>query len=235
MSGLDPKRTVGELVTERPARSRVFEQFRIDYCCGGRRPLEEVCGAVGVDTERVLEALRNADAEPAGEADRNWAAADSAELVDHILSVHHAFLRRELPRLGELIDKVVKAHGKRHAHLADLRATFLALREELQMHMAKEENVLFPAIVNRSAGPTCGSFDGPIRVMEHEHASAGRALEALRRLTRDYTPPADACNTHRAMLDGLAELEHDLHQHIHEENNVLFPRFTEPSTAPSAG
>lgn len=225
MTAVDPKRTVGELVTERPARSRVFEQFRIDYCCGGRRPLDDACRSAGVETDRVVEALRQADAGPADDDERNWAEADSSELVGHIVSVHHAFLRRELPRLRGLVDKVLEAHGSRHPELDDVRATYVALQAELDQHMMKEERILFPAIVEAQDGAPAGSFEGPIRVMEHEHVSAGRALDRLREVTRGYAPPEDACNTYRAMLDGLAELERDLHRHIHEENNVLFPRF----------
>ena len=227
MNAADLSRTVGELVAERPGRSRVLESFRIDYCCGGRKPLELACREAGADYDRVVEALERADSarDGRGEHDRVWAEAESRELVEHILSVHHTFLRRELPRLEGLIDKVVNAHGGKHVELPEVQATFRELHEELDSHMAKEENILFPAIVDRTAGLWCGSFDGPIGVMEHEHALAGRALEALKQLTRDYAPPADACNTYRAMLDGLAELERDLHQHIHEENNVLFPRF----------
>jgi regulator of cell morphogenesis and NO signaling len=226
MTALDPKRTVGELVTERPARSRVFEAFHIDYCCGGQRPLEEACKEASVGTRRVLEALQNADAKHADPGERNWAEAGSAELIEHILSVHHQFLRRELPRLDGLIGKVVEAHGRKRPELRDVRTVFLALRQELQSHMNKEENVLFPAVVGAEAAGSSGPFDGPIAVMEHEHAAAGRALASLRGLTGDYTPPADACNTYRAMLDGLIELERDLHQHIHKENNILFPRFS---------
>jgi regulator of cell morphogenesis and NO signaling len=229
MNAADIKRTVGELVVERPGRSRVLESFRIDYCCGGRKPLEVACREAGAEVERVVEALERADAAPRGrDHDRAWDEAESRELVEHIVSVHHELLRRELPRVGGLIEKVVRAHGSKHAELPEVQATFHELYEELESHMAKEENILFPAILDRAAGRWQGSFDGPIGMMEHEHVLAGQALEALRRLTRDYAPPADACNTYRAMLDGLAELEHDLHQHIHEENNILFPRFASP-------
>lgn len=230
MDPRDASRTVGELVTERPARSRVFEQFGIDYCCGGRRPLAAACHEAGVQPGRVLEALAEVDAATAGRDEQNWAETGSAELVEHILTVHHAFLRRELPRLSEMLDKVVEAHGANHPSLADVRTTYTALRAELEQHMFKEEQILFPAIVEPGGGSPCfGTFDGPIGVMEHEHANAGRALERLRELTGGYEPPEDACNTYRAMLDGLAELERDLHRHIHEENNVLFPRYATAS------
>ncbi|MBD3160532.1 MAG: iron-sulfur cluster repair di-iron protein [Candidatus Latescibacteria bacterium] len=225
MSAIDTARTVGELVTERPARSRVFEEHGIDYCCGGGIPLEDACAEAGVEAERVLEALATAEGDSAGECDRNWAEAGSAELVEHILSAHHEFLRRELPRLDSLTEKVLDAHGENHPGLSDVRRTFLALRGELEMHMSKEEQVLFPAIVGRGESLPEGALDAPIRVMEHEHVSAGRALEALGELTDDYTPPEDACNTYRAMLDAIAELTRDLHRHIHEENNILFPRY----------
>ncbi len=234
MSGLDPRRTVGEMVAERPARSRVFEEFRIDYCCGGRRPLEDACRDAGIEAGRVLEALDAVEADTGGDGERNWAAEGSAALVEHILSVHHEYLRRELPRLDALVEKVFRVHGGNHPELAEVRSVYAALRDELRLHMAKEETILFPAILDPGSASPRMSLDAPIRVMEHEHVSAGRALESLRRLTADYTPPADACNTYRAMLDGLAALERDLHRHIHEENNVLFPRFAVRPAAPQS-
>ncbi len=226
MGEIERTRTVGELVVERPGRSRVFERFGVDYCCGGKRTLEAACARAAVDPDALQEALRDDDAASTGRDERDWSRASSTELVDHIVAGHHAWLREALPRLTDLLARVVKAHAAKDPRLAEAQRTFAALRAELESHMAKEENILFPAIVALDRGrPSLPSFDGPIAVMEHEHDDAGRALERLRALTDGYEPPADACNTHRALLDALAELERDLHLHIHKENNILFPRY----------
>jgi len=229
MTGVSETTHVGELVAERAGRARVFEQFGIDYCCGGKRPLGEVCQERGLDTGEVIAALHAADAGTATTEARDWVHATLSELIENIVGTHHAYLRRELPRLTELMAKTERAHGAEHGELAESGTVLGALRAELELHMLKEERLLFPAIRSLEAGSAertglGGSGQGPIRVMEQEHDSAGRALTTLRELTNDFTPPADACNTWRALLDGLCTLETDLHEHIHKENNVLFPR-----------
>lgn len=229
---VDPRTTVGQLVAERPGRARVFERFGIDYCCGGKVPLQEACAASGTDAQEVVRALNQADASSAPADGTDSAHASLAELITNILETHHAHLRRELPRLTQMAGKVLEVHGTRHPELSEVQAVYNDLRAELQMHMMKEEQVLFPMIRAMEADGVvaaahCGSVQNPIRVMEHEHDSAGAALLRLRTLTGGYTPPADACNTYRAFLSGLAELEQDLHQHIHKENNILFPRAAE--------
>lgn len=228
MTTMNLNATVGELVTERPSRARVFEKHGIDYCCGGKMPLTEACGHRGVSVDLVARELAEADAAPSGE-ERDWAAAALTELADHIEQTHHAYLRRELPRLTQLVSKVASVHGERHPEMREALRVFMGLRSELESHMLKEEQVLFPMIrgLEQADGPMtfhCGSINNPIRMMEFEHDNAGDALARLRELTSDYTPPADGCNTFRATLSGLAELEQDLHQHIHKENNILFPR-----------
>jgi regulator of cell morphogenesis and NO signaling len=221
--------TVGELVTERPSRARVFERFGIDYCCGGGQNVADAATQQQVDPAALYAALRAADAQPPTPEDRNWATAPLPELIDHIVATHHAYLRRELPRLMTLADKVESVHGARHAELGRVRETFEGVSNELQSHMLKEERILFPLIRQMAdsgafAAGHCGSVRNPIRVMEMEHESAGGAAEELRQLTADYTPPEDACNSYRALLAGLAAFEADLHQHVHKENNILFPR-----------
>ncbi len=228
MMAVDGGVTVGELVAERPARSRVFEAHGIDYCCGGGRTLVAACAASGVPVATVLADLRTADETPA-EAGVDWRVAPLSDLTRHLVETHHAYLRRELPRLTELLAKVQRAHGERHAWLDPLGQVYGALRAELESHLMKEENILFPMIGRLAAGDAaaaqhCGSVANPIRQMVAEHDDAGDALARLRELTSDYAPPEGACNTFLALLSGLQELEADLHQHIHKENNILFPR-----------
>lgn len=232
MTALSETATVGQIVVNRPSRARVLEGFGIDYCCGGKRPLGEVCRERGLDPQVVIAALRVADADASPVRGRDWSQASTDELIEHIVSTHHVYLRTELPRLAELALKTEQAHGERHGELAECRTVFGAVRAELESHMLKEEQVLFPAIRNMESttpgrATFIGSVQDPIRAMEQEHESVGLALLKLRALTNDFTPPADACNTWRALLDGLQALEADLHLHIHRENNILFPRAIE--------
>src|ERR1022692_3768757 len=219
MPTLTEKRTVGEITAALSASVRVFEKYEIDYCCGGKISLAAACAGRGITSERLIEELDAAAAPTAGEAP-DWQTASLTDLIDHILTTHHAWLKTELPRLSRLQQKVTAAHGAAHADsLLPLGETLEALRQELEAHMMKEEMVLFPMIRAGSA-----SVANPIRCMEHEHDSAGRALERMRAVTGNYTLPADACNSYRALFAGLQEFEADLHQHIHLENNILFPR-----------
>lgn len=214
---IDPSRTVAELVLERPARARVLERLGLDYCCGGKRSLREACESRGLDVAETAAQLAAATAEEVAEPD--WTQVPLAELCDHIVSVHHDPLRTELPRLDGLLEKVVTAHGAERPELADLRDTFRAMRADLEGHMAFEEEHTFPLC--RRGGP----FDADqLSALEHDHDETGAALARLRELAHGYALDEALCNTHRATLDGLRELEVDLHQHIHEENNVLFPR-----------
>ncbi len=230
MSSQELKETVGQLVAQRPGLSRVFGELGVDFCCGGNRTLQDVCGEMGLDAEAVVEKLRAASSEkPEGP---NCLEISLTELCDHIEQTHHAFLRTELPRLTEMADKVANVHGERVPKLHDVRQVFAGLRAELEPHMMKEEQVLFPAIrqMEKSSVPIqhpFGSVGNPIHCMLGEHDIAGNALSTLRELTAGYQPPQDACNTYRALFDGLHELETDMHQHIHKENNILFPRAIE--------
>jgi regulator of cell morphogenesis and NO signaling len=228
MTTLNKEMSVGQLVAERPARSRVFENHAIDYCCAGKRTLDDACRAKGVDPAVVLAELEAADADGPDDA-INPSDMTMTDLADHIEQTHHVFLREELPRLTGLTQKVATAHGDRYPWLEDVENTYADLVAELEPHMQKEEQILFPMIreLERQGGRRGGSVGSPIAVMEHEHDNAGNALRRLRELTSDFTPPPDACNSFRAMLDGLAALEANTHEHIHKENNVLFVRAAE--------
>jgi regulator of cell morphogenesis and NO signaling len=221
---IGPTMTLGDLVTAAPAAARVLERFGLDYCCGGAQHLDEACAAARVDPRAVLAALAAVAQAPPAE----WAAMGPAELVDHLESTHHAYLRSELPRLTELALKVGSVHGDRHPELDSVRATFEDLRTELEPHLAKEERVLFPAIralaaATRVPPSPFGSVRNPISVMLVEHDRAGALLARLRASTDGYATPADGCASYRALYEGLEALEADTHLHVHKENNVLFP------------
>ncbi len=231
-------KTVGELVSERAGRCRVFEEYGIDYCCGGKEPLAEACAKKGVDVDEVLLELTkaDADADAVREDAVDYSIMPLDELVDHIVATHHAYLTGELPRLQSMAAKVAEVHGKADARLIELAQVITRLSEELQSHMMKEEEILFPIIRQLMHADTlppmhCGELANPIGVMEAEHDTVGGVLESMRRLTDGYAPPQWACNTYRALLDALHKLELDLHQHIHKENNILFPRALEREAA----
>jgi regulator of cell morphogenesis and NO signaling len=232
MSTVEIQNTVGELVARRPGWSRVFERAGIDYCCGGKKTLEAACREKGLDVATIVAQLEQSAAENRDVGLVDAAAMSLTQLADHIERTHHDYLRGEIPRLDQLTNKVSSVHGEKDARLHEIRRTFLAFAQELASHMMKEERILFPMIRELEAadGPLdfhCGSIANPIRQMGLEHYHAGSALETMRELSDDYTPPEGACNTYRAMLDALAHLERDMHQHVHKEENVLFPRAIE--------
>jgi len=222
---------VGSIVVERLGRASVFERLGIDYCCHGATPLEKACAERSLDVDHVLAEIAESDQRGVNEdVDRvDYSAMPAGDLADQIVATHHVYLRRELPRLSELIDKVVAAHSSNHPELIEVRQTFAALRQELEMHLMKEERVLFPLVKQLEAALEpfsihCGTVENPIRVMEHEHDSAGSALQRIRELTSNYRAPDDGCASFTALYDGLSCLESDLHLHIHKENNILFPK-----------
>ncbi|MCZ7646155.1 MAG: iron-sulfur cluster repair di-iron protein [Planctomycetota bacterium] len=228
--------TVGGIVARHPSLARQFEEAGIDYCCGGGLPLEEACRKHGVDVTIFLQALREPASRSVGEELVDAAAMSLTELADHVEQTHHAYLKAELPRLRAMTAKVAAVHGHQDGRLMQVKEVLFALSMEMACHMAKEESVLFPLIRQLDAGMgalplPCGSVDGMVRQMEHEHRLAGGALEQLRKLTDGHKPPVWACNTYRVMLEALACLERDMHQHVHKENNVLFPRAIEADSA----
>lgn len=225
---ITPDTHVADLATTSPATIKVFQQYGIDFCCGGHRPLSEACAERAVNVDAVIDALEHSLAESSAGSD--WQQARLAALVDHIQARFHRPLREELPRLAAMLDKVLARHGERHGDmLRALARVFADFQADLLSHMEKEDHVLFPAVVSmeRSDASALGQWHwiaGPIGMMELEHADAGAALTEMRRLTNGFTPPAGACPTFQGLFFGLAELEREMHLHVHLENNILFPR-----------
>lgn len=220
--------SVAQLVTERPARARVFERLGIDYCCGGDHSLAEACRKKDLDPTTVAEMLDVAADASAPSDTTDWTEASLGALIDHIESTHHDYLRRELPRLEELLTRVVQAHGAEYSWLDPTLEVFQTLKLDLETHMVSEEERVFPSIrALEENGADAELDEAGIDKMIREHDDSGAALDRFRELTDDYTPPADACPKFRAAMDGLEELETDMHQHIHKENNILFPRARE--------
>lgn len=222
---------VGELARDYPASIRVFQRHGIDFCCGGKRTVAEAAQRAGADAGGLLADLRQTFTEASG-AVGAWDVPDSpADLAKLIVGRYHVALRSELPRLVAMANRVEQVHGAEMPQvLPALAAHVRALAAELDAHMLEEEDVLFPAIERMERAARRGEpiaprdLAGVVEAREEEHTAAGERLAALRALSNAFTPPDWACNTFRGLYYGLAELERELHEHIHLENNVLFPR-----------
>jgi regulator of cell morphogenesis and NO signaling len=229
---LDPMKTVRELAAASPNATRVFEKTKIDYCCGGDQLLGAACAKAGVDLP-MLEKMLETTVEPAANTTVDFQKLSVAELVQYILDKHHVYTRQEMDRLESLVEKVVKAHGANHSELLTIRDLQQQLFTELKGHMFKEEQILFPFIVELEQSALqhrpapfapFGTVNNPLRMMMLEHDNAGEILREWRKLSHDFTPPDDACISYQTFYQALAAFEHDLHQHIHLENNLLFPQ-----------
>lgn len=231
---MEGQKTVAEIALERPNSAAVFEKLGIDYCCGGRKPLAVACQEAGIDVNQVAELLEDGAGKDKSENEAgDWSERSLASLVSHIVEKHHAFCRKEGLRLRTLLEKVVSKHGGRHPELSRVNEIFDALSDELSMHMMKEEQMLFPYIIrledaaaHKSAPPRApfGTVQNPVRMMVQEHDDAGHLIKEIQSLTGNFTPPEDACTSFKALYQGLEAFQADLHQHIHLENNLLFPR-----------
>jgi len=228
------EKTLAEIVTDNIRSAIIFEEAGLDFCCKGKRSLKDACAEKNVDVQKIVNELSNLSDTGNGTQNVNDWQLDF--LVDYIMNNHHQYVRRMIPVISLHADKVASVHGNNHPgiiHIADL---FLAVREELEMHMMKEERVLFPQIkqmvINQKENsqffpPPFGTIQNPIRMMEYEHTNAGDALYQIRDLSNNYSHPEDACNTFKALYSELKEFEEDLHKHIHLENNILFPKSIE--------
>jgi len=226
--------TVREVALQIPQSTRLFEKLKIDYCCGGNQPLAKACAAAGIDVGNVMEKLGEMDRSNSQEANAlDFQNASLPELIEHIVNTHHVFTKSEMDRLEALTVKVINAHADNHPELIQLGDLFQRLCADLKPHMFKEEQVLFPYIVamthaaeQNRPGPFApfGTVKNPVRMMMSEHDTAGQILRELRVLTADYKVPPDACISYQTLYEALENFENDLHQHIHLENNLLFPK-----------
>lgn len=225
--------SIGEMVAEDYRKAEVFRKFGIDFCCGGKDPLDETCSRKGIDVNEVKQALK--------ELDDNTFQGDTPDyndweldfMVDYIVNTHHRYVTRALPQLDEMSTKVARVHGANHPEVVKIASLYNAIAEELRMHMHKEENILFPYIKqmaaanrnNESIQPSpFGTIENPIKMMEMEHESAGGNMQSINELSNGFNPPEGACNTYQVLYAKLQEFENDLHRHIHLENHILFPK-----------
>jgi len=225
--------TVRDIAVAHPASVRVFEKYRIDFCCNGRRPLRAACLEAGVALEDILREIQAAEQSEDAPVE-DWAQAPVSGLAAHIVKRHHEYLYRELPQIEARLEKVVANHGKPQPWLEDINKEFKRLRQELREHLEKEEEILFPYLRSLEAGepptPCFASIAVPIAGMVAEHENASAALAAIRRLSGGYEAPEGGCPGFRALMHDLAALEADVRQHLHLENNILFPRAIELDT-----
>jgi regulator of cell morphogenesis and NO signaling len=228
--------TVRDLAVGVPGATRIFENFGIDYCCGGHRTLADACQEATLKVEDLTRSLKEAGLAPQPGAERDWRQEGLAALIEHIVDKHHRFTRQELDRLERLFDKVCSRHGERHQELFEGQKTFYQLKQDLIPHMLKEEQVLFPYITRMEEAvaegrpvppPFFGTARNPVRMMMTEHDTVGDLLKQMRGITSGYVAPADGCISFQTLYEALAAFEADLHQHIHLENNMLFPRAVE--------
>lgn len=227
--------TVREVALQLPHATRIFEKVKIDYCCGGQRQLGDACAEAGIDLQQLNELLADA-APPDVDTTPDFNQMKLSELIQYILDKHHVYTKEEMVRLTALLGKVVDAHGANHPELLELQTTFQQLCADLTPHMFKEEQILFPFVIELERSRTLnrhppfapfGTVNNPVRMMMMEHDTAGDILRDLRKLSADYKVPADACISYKTLYNALEAFEQDLHQHIHLENNLLFPKAIE--------
>lgn len=228
---INSEMTVREVAAQVPESTRLFETLKIDYCCGGNRPLTDACVSAGLEIENVMEMLTALGEYEAGAVDGQGLS--PTELINHIVETHHTFTKSEMERIQALAEKVIDAHGAKHPELLNVSELFQRLCADLKPHMFKEEQVLFPYIAAMEQAETknqpvpfapFGTVKNPIRMMMMEHDTAGDILRELRAVTLDYQVPSDVCISYQTLYQALEGLEKDLHQHIHLENNILFPK-----------
>lgn len=226
---------VKEIAVANPGAARILEQAGVDYCCGGNKSLHDACAHAGVSTEEIMARLQENKAEVTP-ADANWVSAPLGELTQHIRGKHHRYVRESIPLVRKLLERVKAKHGANHPEILDIEKLFLQVGRELVMHMQKEEQVLFPYIeaLERAANgteaiepPFFQTVRNPVHAMMEEHDAAGALVKQIRTASSAYTPPAGACMSYQALYRDLHEFEADLHQHVHLENNILFPRAVE--------
>ncbi|WP_242220909.1 iron-sulfur cluster repair di-iron protein [Bacillus cereus group sp. BfR-BA-01380] len=220
---------IGDIVTKFPKASDLFKSYRIDFCCGGNRPLIDAIHERNLSVEEVITNLNTLyhETKVLNESKIDWTTANYSEFIDYIVNKHHRYLNEELPQLSPYVTKVLRVHGANQPHLAQIHKLFHELKTELEQHIIKEETVDFPLILAFEQNPTDENYAKLSKVVEQlesEHSHAGDIIKELRNITNDFTPPEGACGTYRLVYQRLAALESDLFQHIHLENNILFPR-----------
>ena len=228
--------TLAAIVADRHQAAAVFEKYQLDFCCRGKRTLQQACEEKQIAVEPVIEELQQVFDTGSAVQDQVVLAMSASQLVDYIVLKHHLYVRQAMPLILQHLERVATKHGDRFPYMQQVLELFTVLQQEMDCHMQKEEQVLFPRIKEvekavQQNGPktalNLGYISQPIHMMETEHEEAGNLMSEIRQWTSDYTPPADACTTFRISMAELRAFEEDLHRHVHLENNVLFPRIVQ--------
>lgn len=232
MNKFNSTQKIGNIATEFPKSKDLFKEYRIDFCCGGERPLIEAIEEQHLDEVEVVGKLNSLYESFANEQDseKNWQAAPLSSLTEHIVNTHHAYLWSELPKISKLSTTILRVHGGSHPELSRVHKLFHTLKMELELHLAKEEELQYPAIKKFETSGSSDDLKEAVRVireLQDEHTGAGNILKELRTITNDFTAPEDGCETYEMTYKKLEELESDVFQHIHLESNILFPRLFE--------
>lgn len=231
---LNEQLIIGELVAKNYKTASVFKKYKIDFCCNGNRTISEACERKKVDTNTLINELKNTLTNPEQNIDFNAWELDL--LADYIEKTHHRYVVSKIEEIKPFLNKVVRVHGEHNPELKEIELLFNQSSQELTQHMQKEERVLFPFIRNMVAAkldkkpmqqPPFGTVENPISMMKHEHQNEGERFEKIAELADNYNSPSHACNTYRVTFALLKEFEDNLHQHIHLENNILFPKAIE--------
>ncbi|MEJ7693108.1 iron-sulfur cluster repair di-iron protein [Daejeonella sp.] len=224
--------TIGEIVVKDYRKAQVFKKLGIDFCCGGKKTVEEVCKTKGLDPDQVKAELESVNMQEL-QTGNNFDKWQLDFLADYIVNTHHDYVKTNVPFITELANKVAAVHGAHHPELLEVAETFNQLGRDLSLHVLKEENVVFPFIkellVRKAHGGAAASeiFDSvqtPTQMMEVEHEQAGADMALIRALTQDYKLPLDACTSYTILFKKMQEFENDLFNHVHLENNILFPK-----------
>jgi regulator of cell morphogenesis and NO signaling len=218
--------SIGDIVARYPDTAEVFKEYRIDFCCGGNKQLQQVVQGSNIDEDTLLQSLNEAVTSQRSD-NLNCSKLGSSELIDYIVRTHHGYLRKNLPQISEYVNKVARVHGPYHPELLQVRQWFEALKSDMEQHMEKEENEAFPAVIEYEKDPTevrKKQLQDILDTLEHEHEGSGDLLRQIREITKEYELPEDACATFQLTYAKLEELEADMFQHIHLENNILFTR-----------
>lgn len=229
MERFNRNQSIGEIVSMLPKASEVFKQYRIDFCCGGNRPLSEAIKEQNLNEKEILAELDKIFKESNSMKSNitDFRTMSPIDLIEYIVNTHYDYVKKVLPELGELTTKIMRVHGVKHEELFKVHKLFSTLKTELEQHLPKEEEVLFPLIKEYDRNPSDGLLNRINKVLketENEHEAAGDIIKELRKITAEYTVPNDGCNTYFITFDKLQELEADLFQHIHLENNILFKK-----------
>ncbi|MDF2948629.1 MAG: ScdA [Sedimentibacter sp.] len=228
MNKFNSTQKIGDIVNAFPKAAEIFKGYKIDFCCGGNRPLIEAIDEQNVNEAELLNKLNSTyENYEVSSKDKNWFDADTDDIIEQILNKHHAYLWSELPVISKLSTTILRVHGQHHPELSKVHRLFNTLKMELEDHLTKEETIQYPAIKEYQKSGSLDDIKKAVEIindLETEHTGAGNILKELSEITKDYSIPDDVCETFEKTYNKLKELEADIFQHIHLENNILFPR-----------